>query len=99
MNTEMETEGNHKTLHIFKAKNIGGFEIPSLTIEVAESITDMSLEELQQIYEKNAQSIADALIKALPGGTFDRLVIELMKQKTSMFMVPHVGGGFYQRGR
>jgi hypothetical protein len=38
-------------------------------------------------YARDAGRLADALWDALPGGTIDRLIVELMERRASLFRV------------
>lgn len=41
-------------------------------------------------YEQQATQLGSALIETLPGGTLDRLICFLLRQKASYFRVPYV---------
>ena len=55
--------------------------LPGQTIE--EHLAPLAL-----LYQQDAQLIAHALRASLPGGTFDRLVCELLTMTASHFRVP-----------
>jgi hypothetical protein len=78
-------------LHIFKAqRTLRDLEIPTTTLQIEREIPNSNdLKEAEQIYQKEAETICEALYKSLPGGTFDHLVIEMLKRKVSLFKVSH----------
>jgi len=47
------------------------------------------LGEYHKFYAAEAKQLADVLFKALPGGTIDQLLIEMMQRKASLFRAPH----------
>lgn len=47
----------------------------------------ISLDELAKIYEAQGKELADALCNALPGGTLDQLLVELLRRKASHFVI------------
>jgi hypothetical protein len=47
-----------------------------------------TVEGQREIYQRDAEELCTALHQALPGGTFDRLLVEMMKLKASSFIVP-----------
>lgn len=53
------------------------------------SVAD-ALAPLDRVYDADADAIAQALHKSLPGGTFDRLVLKLLEIKASHFRVSWV---------
>lgn len=80
------------TVRIYKAqKSFRTQEIESFTIVIDEEVPDVkTLQTADAIYEAQAKGLCDALEASLPGGTFDRLLIEIMKRKVSHFKVSHV---------
>lgn len=65
---------------------------PSVTITIAEPVPDiwqpgrdtqLNLDAYAELYDTDAQRIADALSRALPGGTLDRVIIKLLTAKAS----------------
>lgn len=50
----------------------------------------MMIEESAQFYQEQAVLLVDALQSALPGGTLDRVLCELLKRKASHFRVAYV---------
>lgn len=41
-------------------------------------------------FESQAITLGEALLRTLPGGTIDRFICFLLRQKASYFVVPHV---------
>lgn len=41
-----------------------------------------------EVFQKDAEAIVNALGRALPGGTFDRVFIEMARRKASELIVP-----------
>jgi hypothetical protein len=48
---------------------------------------DMTSEQLRNNHTEDAKAIADLLWKALPGGTIDALLVEMLDRKRSMFSI------------
>jgi len=65
-------------------------------IEIADPIQiGDTVGETDRIMTTDARWLADALYNSLPGGTFDRLLAELFRRKTSHFVVSF--GSFEQQ--
>lgn len=79
-----------KTLFIRKAQPVSENEpIESMAMVFESSVAEFpSLDEARHAYEDDAQDIADALQRVLPGGTFHALLIEMLKRKHSMLVIP-----------
>lgn len=79
---------------IYKAQGIGGQEVESLLIEFSEGIpapfTD-SGENDTGWFERNSIALEFLLYHVLPGGTYCRLLGEMLKRKASHFVVSHGG--------
>lgn len=84
-------EIKERLIFAFKAKESVSREIiPDTRIFVCRPIKDAmnaskTMKEVAEVYEKQAAVIADALYNSLPQGTFDRLIIELMRKKLSIY--------------
>ena len=83
-----------KLLRIFKAQDIGpSARTESLTIIMDEHVPDLSTatyrHRLEALYQADADKLADALNNALPGGTWDRLLVAMLKQKVCLLVIPH----------
>lgn len=83
-----------KTISISKAQAAReGDEVESVTIVINEPYVlpaNLPAERSRDDYETEAKLLHDALVSALPGGIYDRLL--LMLQKTaSLFVVPYGG--------
>lgn len=75
-----------KEVKICKADPIGETEIQPVTIIVNGILPGPEGgEELEITYDLDARALANALFYSLPQGTFDRLIIKLMKRKTSIY--------------
>lgn len=64
--------------------------IPNVTIEI-ELEFPRSVDNWREnaaLFQKDAQEIARVLLASLPGGTIDRLLVELLKAKSSDLVVP-----------
>jgi hypothetical protein len=78
-----------KTINIFKAQGFGKKVVEGVTIKLVRELPRfVDVGESIDVFEKEALTLADILCKTLPGGTFDRLVIELLKKEASSFVVP-----------
>ena len=76
------------TIHILKASALGDEEVPNLTIEIIKPVGEVtSLKEARRLHTEQGVILADALIKALPGGTYDALLAEMMRRRASLFSV------------
>ena len=77
-----------KNVQIALAQPIGDQSIEPVTIQIAATVPQFrTLEDAADFYRIQAKTLASALT-ALPGGTFDRLLIELLTRKASYFRVP-----------
>ena len=79
------------TINIFRAQSIvdGDNIIPTLRINISEQIKSCeTLGEQSRLLAKQAEELALALFRSLPGGTIDALLRELMKRKVSLLSVP-----------
>jgi len=47
--------------------------------------SEWTLKDIENFYRKQAEVLVDALFNALPQGTFDRMTIEIMKKKVSLY--------------
>jgi len=55
------------------------------TVEIPGSI---STDESQRMMQQDAEDIVVALVSTLPGGTFDRVLAEMLRRKLSSLVVP-----------
>lgn len=79
------------TLKIYKAQGIGDRRVEALAIVAEEEIPNINdLEKSWRVYANQAKCIADAIFKALPGGTVDALLVEMLTRKASLLVIPHV---------
>ena len=73
---------------IHKADPIGETEVLPATIVIDTKLSGnkcMDGMDIDDIYIKDAGLLADALFYSLPQGTFDRLIVKLMKRKMSAY--------------
>jgi len=79
------------TLKIYKAqRTIKDLEVKSAEIVIDEEIPNVhTLAAADGIYALQAFCLCEALEASLPGGTFDHLLIEMMKRKVSHFKVSY----------
>jgi len=79
-----------KKIFLAKADPLGEQKIEDTVINITREISDFThlreLEVFRNFYNDQANGLADALFDSLPQGTFDRLLIALMKRKTSLYM-------------
>lgn len=89
-----------KSIKIVKAGEVAGNAPPDVSIELSGAPPEF--EKLKAIstadfyegannwYEAQATRLGSTLIETLPGGTPDRLICFLLRQKASYFRVPYV---------
>ena len=84
-----------KIVNIYKAQRKPAIEFTR--INLCEEIPRFEgVEVSQQIFEKEALTLADTLCETLPGGTLDRLMVELMRR--SVFAsYPNARGNIFHR--
>lgn len=83
-----------KTVRLHRAQDINGREpVESLTIVVQEPVPERDLAYSRMVYESDARMLADRLFKALPGGTVDALLRELLLRRALMLSVPLIAPG------
>jgi len=75
-----------KTLFIDKADPIGPRRPKSVLIDISYKLPkQMSLEQAEEYYDRQAQAIVDALFNSLPQGTRIRIVKKLFEKELSEF--------------
>jgi len=74
-----------KEVKICKAGSIGDAPVEPVIITVNEDLPDPTSGDVELAYDLDAGSLAQALFYSLPQGTFDRLIIKLMKRKISSY--------------
>ena len=79
----------HKS-NIYKAQGIGEQEVESLLIEFSEEIPN-DAEELLDGFESDAPALEFLLYHVLPGGTYDRLLLAMLKRQASRLSVAYGG--------
>lgn len=80
-----------KTIRLYKAQPISGNNFAhSVTLVFDEEIpTSPTLQEAQKLHQQQAEKLAEVLFKTLAGGTVDALLVEMLKRKASLFIIPH----------
>jgi len=81
------------TISIFKAQPT----IKSQPVKSVNILIDVEFPEYQELLDSeiahqfDAELLCKTLADVLPGGTFDRLLVEMMKTKVSHFVVSYTG--------
>jgi len=79
-----------KEIHIYKAAPVDDRQIRPVIVHITEPIPEMeSLDAAEMTYWNEADELSEALYDALPGGTFDRVLVRLMEIKATLFRVSH----------
>jgi hypothetical protein len=80
-----------KYLGLYKAQpTLKALPIESIEIHIDQEVPDAkTLEDADNIYKNEAFLLCNALESTLPGGTFDHLLVEMLKRKASHFKVSH----------
>ena len=79
-----------EVMHIHHAIPLGDWGPPRFTrIEIDENLEDDDLRFVPQQYEEDAKKLASLLLRTLPGGTVDHLLIELLQASASRLAIPH----------
>lgn len=88
-----EGDKGYPAVSIFKASRI--YEdrpVGGVTIHIHDEIPNTlgalgnTLDDIADYYRRQASALAEALVNSLPQGTCDRLIIELMARKVSLYM-------------
>lgn len=78
-------------VEVHKGHPTCGISAPSVVIDIKRPIQLYdTLDEADRAYYKEAWALGQALEGSLPGGTFDRLVVYLLKRKVSDCILPHM---------
>lgn len=78
------------TINIRKAQGYEGNPIEDLLIRISEEMPNHpNTTSAYKDFEKDAKALFIALTDCLPGGTLDQLLLLLLKQKASQFVVPY----------
>lgn len=74
---------------LLRAQQITAGYVPKVQIEINNTIypDELTLDELDELFENQAKLLFDALIESLPIGTTDRLLIKLLERKKSLLVV------------
>ena len=79
-----------RVITISKAEQIGTEQIKTARIHISRRVPRFDeLEEQADYFTFEAKSIERALWHSLPGGTYDRLLGEMLQRKASHFIVAH----------
>lgn len=77
---------------IHKAQGIGKQEVESLIVEFSEEIPyPVSIEGSEKLFRDDGRTLEFLLYHALPGGTYDRLLIAMLQRRTSQLIVSYGG--------
>ena len=82
-------------LRFYKANKTADTEVPDMVLGISENLPNldgMTLGEIGDLFEQQAQLIERALYKSLPGGTYDHLVGAMLQRKATHFVVTHGKG-------
>lgn len=73
---------------------------PDVTIQICAALPDfhVELDVWDAFCDREAETIEDALISALPGGVYDRLLGLMLKRKASHFRVSHIKSSDVEEG-
>ncbi len=86
---EPETE---QTITVSKAGPVSGRYLPDITIRLEGEPPDLNgldwAAAYDRFYRGEASRLAEALVRSLPGGTLDRLLVCLLDHKASLLRVP-----------
>lgn len=80
-----------KRISVLKAEGYTGEEVESMVIVAETTIKydqGRSLDELDKVFNDDAEKLEETLHKTLPGGTYDRLIGMMLTRKASHFIVP-----------
>lgn len=72
--------------HVHKAQRTVE-EVETVTIHIYQTFPDTDPAAALATHEGDASRLADALLDALPGGTVDRLLAELLERRASLLRV------------
>lgn len=73
-------------LILYKADSLLSEKVPSRRIYIESDLPDFSsLEKAEKYFELQALYLEDALRNSLPQAVYDKLIIHMMKRKTSLF--------------
>ena len=79
-----------RILHIYQAEPIGDQKIPELHL-IADCAPprDRELDHVREAYLHQAMAIVEGMFESWPGGLVDAVLAELLREKASLFCVPH----------
>ena len=63
--------------------------IEDIEIKIHQSVDLDKCEDVDAVYKADAKALFEALRGAIPGGTFDQLLILMLQATASRFIVPH----------
>lgn len=77
-------------VEIHKAAPIGDQIIPNLMLRATEAFPEpLTTMDASILHQRNAEKLGEAIVKTLPGGTIDRLLIFLLEHRASVLRVAH----------
>ncbi len=77
----------------YKARGGRDYKVASLQIIFnleLPMIEKATLQEMSNLYEREAKKIVSAMINCLPGGLFDAILLEFFSEKKSLLAVPFI---------
>ncbi len=81
-----------KKIYIYKAQPIGDSKVEQTNIIIKNKLPKFNdIETSRSFFTDEAQKIEETLFNTIPGGTYDRLLGEMLKRKASSFVVPFGG--------
>jgi len=87
----MTMEPKQLFTELYRAQPTGETQPPVVRITINDIVPDhVDLKTARAFYRAEATILADALYKALPGGTIDALLVELLDRAASRLRVSHV---------
>lgn len=79
-----------QNISIHKASAIGDQSVPDLLVSATEAFPELqSSLDASVLHQRNAEKIGEAIVKSLPGGTIDRLLIFLLEHRASVLRVAY----------
>ena len=74
----------------YKAAQTGNRLVPSATIEIRSELPETAdATALAALLLQNATWIGDALVRVLPGGSIDQLLVQLLRHQAMLYRVSH----------
>ena len=79
-----------REIRTYKASPVGEAEVPGLVITFDQEVPEFRLlDDAGIAYYTAAKEIVTAMGKNIPGGLFDAILVEMMREKVTLSRVPH----------